>query len=227
MMSVGAVVDTFAPTRDDDWHRINREDRGDLGRMTRTVVRIVMSSPLFAVGSFPLSLEGEAAFGARSADCESVTCLNDATDILRAATSTEAFVTPRLRFATLQAGKPSPLGFYGFARFGFFGLANTRNFFRSIDFGGELRVERGTYEGSYATMSWGQNSLLAPGWGRYKYDAFVTWSVAWPWWRLITLRTNPRPYFRIRVDADLGPQPDAIQVFYGVTVNLARISGWR
>ena len=194
---------------------------------TRTQKKVLVRFLVRASLSNRLLMEGEATLAGRSA-CRATECLqpDNLVDTLHTATSFEAFLAPAFRATIFQARSESPLHMYVFTRIGAIGVVDRTNFRYIYEWGLDFRVADGVYQGSYTRMSWGKNELLSHAWGRFRHDTLLTWSMRWGWARVLAAFTGAKPFLRIRTDSDFGDSPDALQLFYGVTMDLNRLAGW-
>ena len=135
--------------------------------------------------------------------------------IFRQATTLEGFVGLRAEFMSLGTGE-SPARAYVKGQLGFLSVAGK---------GGDLvdqhqvavglRLNDGTFEGSFFELGYGRNDLFQDNHGRKIVDALLTFGKG--------ADPNVKPFFEIFVDSDFRNGPDNLQLFMGLEVNVLKM----
>jgi hypothetical protein len=181
-----------------------------------------------------LWVAGETIHGVRSADVDCSDAAKappvcDATPenladraryILKNATSLEVWGYPRVEFHTLQGGTDSPAKLYAGVNLGFIALDEASQVYRSHHVGGGLTADEGPFAGSYLEVGWGKNELFSRGWNRLKIGGLLSFSID----RLPLWRDHGRLFAEMTIDNSLDSGPDSIRTFFGVDIDLKRVS---
>jgi hypothetical protein len=179
-------------------------------------------------------IEGETMHGVRTAD---VDCSDPATRppvcddapaeiadraryILKNATSLEVWAYPRVDFHTLQGGTDSPAKIYAGLNLGFIALDEASQVYRSHHAAVGLAADAGPFAGSYLEVGWGKNELFSMEWNRLKIGGLLSFSID----RLPLWRDHGRLFAEMTIDNSLDGGPDSIRTFFGVDIDLKRVS---
>lgn len=192
-------------------------------------------------------LTGESLHGVRSADIDCrpdpnaptaklpALCDDAASDTdkfketLRHASSLEAYLAPRVEFASLQKGDAFGAKVYATMRLGAMVLQDAPEAFRAHHLGAGILTTRGPFEGSYLEAGWGKTELFLPNdgkpkWNRMKLDAMVSF----PLFGIFLDRAKnwaraPRMFAQMYADFDRHDgAADSIQTFVGIDFNLSK-----
>ncbi|HZE88210.1 MAG TPA: hypothetical protein VE404_01615 [Verrucomicrobiae bacterium] len=180
-------------------------------------------------------LYGKAIYGVRSSER---TCIADpnsppshpecdpnatsgkiAADIIRNATSLEAYGGVRWEFLALQRKwSAAASNLYVKAQMGFLTVAGSGGDVvdvRSYDLG--VITTNGRFQGSYAEVGGGRTDLfLDHANRRFKVNGYLTWRALTSPWR----RPLAQPFFQMSFDGDLGRGSDTVQTYIGVAFDL-------
>ena len=231
----GTAVDTFAPDKVGDY---KNPEAG--AQNLQEIFGIDFNYRLFGNDDSRVQfwIDGETMHGVRTADinckperqedippvCTKGPGINypaRARYILEHATSLEAFVSPRLEFATLQRGSESPASLYVTARLGFIALKDAPRVYRSFHFAPGLVANAGPFEGSYFEAGVGKNELFSSRWNRLKIDGLLSFSLT----KIPVVGSGSRVFVEMMIDNDLKDGPDSVRTFFGVDVNLQEAFG--
>lgn len=238
---IGAAVDNFAPAEVGGY--LNPE-AGGTSRM-RFIAGVNFEFRMFGRPDSPVQvwLAGETLHGVRSADvdCTGETrppvCGTIGGDpskqffyILQHASSLEAFIAPRVEFATLQRRTAFPSKVYATMRFGVMMLdGSVHDAFDTHHFGIGLLSTASDFEGSYLEVGWGRSDLFlavppTKRWRRLKIDGLL--SFPFPGVNKIW-RNAPNAFVQLYSDFDpSGRSSDSMQTFFGLDFDLKDIFRW-
>lgn len=228
---LGTAIDTFAPDEVGNYKNPNGESEQKL----REVFGVNFDARLWGSDDSPRQfwVAGETLHGVKSADidCEKdpapVCNSSDAqfTDrakyILKHADSLEAFISPRLEFASVQADTNTPAVLYATARFGFIALERAPHVFSTMHVGLGWLAYDGPFSGSYFEVGVGKNELFAGSkFNRLKIDGLLSAGLSTlPLVKLIPGldNANARAFIQMYIDNDVrGNLPDSVQTFFGI-----------
>ena len=222
---LGTVVDTFAPDSIGNY----KNPGGETEQKMRDIFGINFDIRLWGRDDSPRQfwIYGETLHGVRTADidctedpapvCDSadVTFAERARYIIKHATSLEAYINPRLEFATLQAGTTTPMRLYVTGRFGFISLEDAPSVFKTTWAGLGLLAEGDSkFVGSYVEVGVGQNELFSGSrWNRLKVDGLLSFGLQ----RIPLVGDAMRGFVQMAIDNDLrAGGADSVQTLFGV-----------
>lgn len=145
--------------------------------------------------------------------------------VLENQTSIEAYLEPRLEFATLQAGSSTPTSVFIAARFGFVGLDHGPRVFKNHQIAAGLLAEDGPFKDSSIQIGWGMNELLSGSkWKRLKIDGLLTFALD----GVPGIRDKANFFIEMVIDNDLrGSSPDCVQTFMGFDLDVRKFFAGR
>jgi hypothetical protein len=238
---IGGAIDNFAPAEVGGYVNPGAGGASDM----RFVAGVDFQFRMFGRpdSRMQLWLGGETLHGVRSADVNCTgeprppVCQSLGQDpskqflfILQHASSLEAYIAPRLEFATLQQGTAFPSKLYVTMRFGVMMLDDqVHDSFDTHHFGVGLLSTAGEFEGSYLEVGWGRSDLFLtlPGasrWRRLKIDGLV--SFPFPGLNKIW-ETGPNAFLQLYSDFDpAGGSSDSVQTFFGLDFDLDKLFTW-
>jgi hypothetical protein len=140
--------------------------------------------------------------------------------ILKNASSLEVWASPRVEFHTLQGGTDSPAKLYAGLNLGFIALDDAPFVYRTHHVGLGLAADAGAFAGSFLEVGWGKNELFSTEWNRLKISGLLSFSID----RLPLWRDTGRLFVEMTIDNSLDSGPDSVRTFFGVDVDLRRVS---
>lgn len=159
--------------------------------------------------------------GASTGSCTGVqaTAADAFLAILRNASSLESYSGLRVEFFRVNPGQTHAANFYVKTQAGFLTVQNS---------GGDVMDDQirlalgailtnGPFRGSYFEGGYGKSDVFYFHRGRrFKIDGYLQWKIG---------DASPvSPFFRITVDADMGPGSDSVRTYYGVAVELRQLT---
>ena len=229
---LGTVIDTFAPDSIGNY----KNPAAGTDQKLRKIFGIDFDYRAAGSDDSPVQfwINGETLHGVRTADidcsaadtrnrppvCSNTSPFPDrARYILEHADSLEAFVSPRLEFATLQKGTEAPAKVYVTTRLGFIALEQAPRVFRSFHTALGLLADGGTFAGSYFEVGLGKNELFSgTTWRRIKIDGLLSFNLE----KALRITDSGRFFVEMLIDNDLRDGADSVQTFFGVDVDLKK-----
>jgi len=139
--------------------------------------------------------------------------------ILRNASSLESYTGVRVEFFRVNPGQTHTANLYAKTQAGFLTVQSN---------GGDVMDDQirlalgailtnGPFRGSYFEWGYGKSDVFYLHRGRrLKVDGYLQWKIGG--------KFPVSPFFQMTVDADMGPGSDSVRTYYGVAVDLRRIT---